>query len=176
MTVGVVSDSVNQYNGGLSDSESTGNLPTSPPVNVLSDGPAGSTDEGRAILEDIYDVAPGAHLAFATAEGGDLAFANSIRALASTAKANIIVDDIGYSDEPFFQDGFISQAIHDVTAQGVSYFSAAGNNGVGGYLSNFRSATGTVPGVGSGTFMNFDPTGGTLLQLPVTVTDGPDVI
>ena len=65
VTLGVISDSVNQYNGGLSDSESTGNLPTSPPVNVLSDGSAGSTDEGRAMLEDIYDVAPGAHLAFA---------------------------------------------------------------------------------------------------------------
>ena len=73
VTVGVLSDSVNQFNGGLADSTSTGNLPTNPGVNVLQDGPAGSTDEGRAMLENIYDIAPGAGLAFATAGGGDLA-------------------------------------------------------------------------------------------------------
>ena len=125
VTVGVLSDSVNQFNGGLTGSTSTGNLPTSPGVNVLQDGPAGSTDEGRAMLENIYDIAPGAGLAFATAEGGDLAFANNIKALANTAKANVIVDDIGYLDEPFFQDGTIAQAVNTVTAQGVSYFSSA---------------------------------------------------
>ncbi len=177
VTVGVLSDSVNQYMGGLSESTSTGNLPTSPPVNVLQDGAAGGTDEGRAMLENIYDIAPGAGLAFATAEGGDLAMANNIQALATTANANLIVDDISYPDEPFFQDGMISQAInHVVTTEGVTYFSAAGNQGNGGYQSAWRGATGTVTGIGTGTFFNFDPTGGTLLGLPVTVTNtGPSV-
>jgi len=176
VTVGVLSDSVNQYDGGLSQSTSTGNLPTNPPVDVLQDGAAGGTDEGRAMLENIYDIAPGAGLAFATAEGGDLAMANNIQALATTAKANLIVDDVSYPDEPFFQDGQISQAINTVTAEGVTYFSAAGNQGNGGYLSAWRGATGTVTGIGSGTFMNFDPTGGTLLGLPVTVNNtGPSV-
>jgi hypothetical protein len=143
---------------------------------VLSDGLAGSTDEGRAMLENIHDIAPGAGLAFATANGGDLAMANNIRALATQAKAKLIVDDVSYPTEPFFQDGLISQAINDVTAMGVTYFSAAANQGNGGYLSAFRGVSGTVTGIGGGTFMNFDPTGGTLLQLPVTVTnDGPDV-
>ncbi len=62
VTVGVLSDSVNQYptaGAGLPESESTGNLPTNPPVNVLQDGAAGGTDEGRAMLENIYDIAPG---------------------------------------------------------------------------------------------------------------------
>ena len=170
VTVGVLSDSVNQFNGGLTESTSTGNLPTSPGVNVLQDGPAGSTDEGRAMLENIYDIAPGAGLAFATADGGDLAFANNIKALANTAKANIIVDDIGYADEPFFQDGIIAQAVNTVTAQGVTYFSSAGNDSNHGYLSTFRTANGTVGSLGSGVFQNFDGTGATqTLQLPITV-------
>ncbi len=49
------------------------------------------------------------------------------------------VDDIGYADEPMFQDGVIAQAIDPVTADGVTYFSAAGNEGPdSGYLSQFR--------------------------------------
>ncbi len=171
---------MNQYptaGAGLPESESTGNLPTSPPVDVLQDGAAGGTDEGRAMLENIYDIAPGAGLAFATAEGGDLAMGNNIEALATQAKANLIVDDISYPDEPFFQDGQISQAINQVTtADNVTYFSAAANQGTGGYLSAWRGATGTVTGIGSGTFFNFNPTGGTLLGLPVTVNNlGPSV-
>ena len=53
------------------------------------------------------------------------------------------------------------------TADGVSYFSAAGNEGPdSGYLSTFRTCTGTVTGIGSGTFMNFAPSGATNFLLP----------
>ncbi len=52
VTVGVLSDSVNQYANGLADSVKTGDIPAGTglggsAVNVLQDGPAGSTDEGR---------------------------------------------------------------------------------------------------------------------------------
>ncbi len=174
VTVGVISDSVNQYNGGLSESYGTGDLNPSDPVNVLGDGPAGSTDEGRAMLENIHDIAPGAGLAFDTAGDSDLAMNQAILALANTANANIIVDDVSFLDEPLFQDGLISQAVDTVTAQGVSYFSAAGNQANGGYLSQFRSVTDTITGIGStaGTYMNFNPNGGTLDEMPITTTAG----
>ncbi|MCA1685544.1 MAG: S8 family serine peptidase, partial [Planctomycetia bacterium] len=38
-----------------------------------------------------------------------------------------------------------------------------------GYLSNFRPVTATVGTLGLGTYMNFDPSGGTTTQLPITV-------
>ena len=82
------------------------------------------------MLELIRDLAPGASLAFATANGGQANFANNIRALANPAEgdATVIVDDAGYLNEPMFQDGVIAQAIDEVvTTRGVSYFSAAGN-------------------------------------------------
>ena len=174
VTVGAISDSVNQYNGGLSESYGTLDLNPSNPVNVISDGPAGSTDEGRAMLENIHDIAPGANLAFATAGNSDLAMNQAILALANTANANIIVDDVSFLDEPLFQDGVISQAVNTVTSQGVSYFSAAGNQANGGYLSQFRGVTDTITGVSStaSTYMNFNPNGGTLDQMPITTTAG----
>ena len=57
VTVGVLSDSVNQYNGGLASSYATGDLNGNDPVKVIQDL-AGGTDEGRAMLENIHDIAP----------------------------------------------------------------------------------------------------------------------
>ena len=168
VTIGVLSDSVSKVAGGLADSVKTGDLPNN--VNVLTDGATGDTDEGRAMLENIYDIAPGATLAFSTADGGEAAFAQHIRDLATQANAKVIVDDIGYFLEPVFQDGIIGKAINDVAAQNnVSYFSAEGNSGSSGYESPFRGVTANVTGVGQGRYFNFNPNGGTLTNLPITV-------
>jgi hypothetical protein len=168
-TVGVLSTSANQFNGGLSASYGTGDLSSSNPVKVIADGPSGSSDEGRAMMENIHDIAPGANLQFATGiVGGDQGFEQNIEAL-QKAGSQIIVDDLGSNDEPFFQDGFIQQGVDHVVAAGATYFSAAGNEGPdSGYLSQFRPATGNVPGLGSGTFMNFATSGSPQLLLPIT--------
>src|SRR5262249_28648142 len=113
----------------------TGDLPAS--VSVLEEAdclnygaptqlPFG--DEGRAMLQTVSDVAPGSRLAFYTAENSEADFANAIGGLGA-AGATVEADDIGYFDEPFFQDGIIAQAIDNVQAQGVAYFAAAGNDG-----------------------------------------------
>ncbi len=175
-TIGVLSDSVNQYptsGAGLAASVATGDLPNN--VQVLQDGAAGGTDEGRAMLEEIHDLAAGANLQFATDEGGDVSAAANIRALAA-AGSTVEVDDFGYPDEPFYQDGVISDAVNAVAAAGVTYSSAAGNSADSGYNSNFRAGTGTVTGVGAGTFQNFNPNGGTALTLGINVYDPSTVI
>ena len=78
-TVGVLSDSVSQVGNGLLDSYNTLDLPGN--VAVIEDFPTG-TDEGRAMLELIHDIAPNAGLAFATAFTGQLGFAQNIDAAA----------------------------------------------------------------------------------------------
>ena len=101
--------------------------------------PNAPTDEGRAMLENIHDIAPGANLQFATAFLSELSFQQNIEAL-QAAGSQIIVDDIGYADEPMFQDGLIAQGVNAVTQAGVTYFSAAGNEGPdSGYLSDVPS-------------------------------------
>lgn len=117
------------------------------------------TDEGRAMLQIVHAVAPGAALAFYTADNNEADFANGIGALAS-AGAKVIADDVGYFDEPFFQDGLLSQAIDTVEGQGVAYFSAAGNDSNLAY-DNTSPQFNLGGGPAGETLLNFDATGAT---------------
>ena len=118
--VGVLSDSVDH----LIEVQQSGDLPA---VTVLQDA-SGNTGEGTAMLEIVYDLAPGASLYFATAYNSPANFANNIISL-KNAGCKVIVDDVGYFNESPFQDDVISQAVSTVTAAGVSYFSSAVNEG-----------------------------------------------
>jgi hypothetical protein len=160
---------------------STGNLPAG--VNVLAEPYEGNcldygapynlpfTDEGRAMLQIVHDVAPGASLAFHTADNSEADFANGILALAA-AGAKVEADDSGYFDEPFFQDGLLAQAIDTVEGEGVAYFSAAGNGGSLAYENTtpgFATLSSSGP-TGGEYLLNFDASGAsTITSLPVTI-------
>ncbi|KDN16481.1 S8 family peptidase [Amycolatopsis rifamycinica] len=150
----VLSDGVDS----LAKSQSAGELPA---VDVLA-GQKGSGDEGTAMLEIIHDLAPNATLGFATAFTSEASFAANIRALRTTGKCQIIVDDVSYFDESPFQDTQVAQAVNDVTAAGALYFSSAGNSGnatdgtSGYYEGDFRASASKISGV-TGTPHDFDP-------------------
>ena len=95
------------------------------------------SDEGRAMLQLIHDVAPASPKAFYTAFVSQEDFAAGIRALAD-AGSEVIVDDVIYFAEPMFEDGIIAQAVDDVYRRGVAYFSSAGNDARLSYESRFR--------------------------------------
>ncbi len=128
-------------------------------------------DEGRALLQIVHAVAPGASLAFHTAVNSEADFASGIVALAK-AGAKIIDDDVGYPDEPFFQDGVVAQAIDQVAATGVAYFSSAGNDARLSYENSapaFPVASPSGPNAGE-LLLNFDASGATTAtSLPVTI-------
>ncbi|MGI4883412.1 MAG: PKD domain-containing protein [Janthinobacterium lividum] len=123
--VGVMSDSYNALNGAPAGVAS-GDLPAA--VQVLQEYSRG-TDEGRAMIELVHDIAPGAGKAFSSVYFGEADFANQIARLASPTGGNckILVDDIGYFAEPLYQDGVVAQAIEAAVAGGAAYYSAAGN-------------------------------------------------
>ena len=130
--VGVLSDSAEFTN----DLIASGDLPPGTLiVDDIIDGPGSS--EGSAMMEIVYDMAPGVQLFFASAFNGPNSFADNIRTLRNVYHCDVIVDDVSYSDESPFQDSAIAQAVNDVTADGAVYFSSAGN---GGNLTNVNSS------------------------------------
>jgi hypothetical protein len=168
------------YNGFTADyarDETTGALP--PGVDVIAE-PAcldyGApeqppfSDEGRAMLQIVHAVAPGADLAFYTADVSEADFANGIIAL-QAAGAKVIADDVTYFDEPYFQDGIVAQAINTVEAKGVAYFTAAGNNSDLSYENTAPSfATAGSGAQANEKLLNFDTSGATTTPyLPVTI-------
>lgn len=188
VTVGVLSDSYDQSSAAAThapEDVSSKDLPgltntclgQQVPVDVRSDPPsAEATDEGRGMLQIVHDVAPGAKLAFATAFQGETAFAKSIEELAAPfptgSGAKVIVDDVGYFEEPFFQDGPVAAAVRKVTAEGVTYLSAAGNDnlvdGSGRDIASWEAPSfrdggacpaviAGMPGIGATHCMDFDP-------------------
>ncbi|HXW28339.1 MAG TPA: hypothetical protein VEK55_03165, partial [Xanthobacteraceae bacterium] len=90
--VGVLSDSFNDLGGAAAD-EADGALPPASDIQILKDLPSGGIDEGRAMMQIIHDIAPGASLAFYTAFESEQDFANGILALAA-AGCKVIVDDV----------------------------------------------------------------------------------
>ena len=127
--VGVMSNGVTH----LSQSVATGDLPSSPAVDVLK---AGYGDEGTATLEIIHDLAPGAPLAFYSpitssdmvAGIGDL----------EAAGCKVIVDDIGFSNEPKFEDGPIAQQARQFCTNGGVYVTACGNDAQRHYMATYN--------------------------------------
>jgi hypothetical protein len=142
--VGVLSDSFNDLGGAAVD-EADGALPHAANIDVIKDLASGGTDEGRAMMQIIHEIAPGANLAFYTAFDSEQDFANGILALAA-AGCKVIVDDVSYFDEPFFQNGVVAQAIQTVEAEGVTYVTAAGNDANNGYQAAWTPISGTYGG------------------------------
>ena len=179
MSIGVMSDSYNSQpseEGGFTtapqdvatqDLPGTGNVTNSQPVVVLQDfnSPPNATNEGRGMCQIVADMAPKARIAFATADVGELGFANNIRALAGLVGftypnatqqgfvGDVVCDDVSYLDEPMFQDGIVAQGVIDVVNAGKTYCSSAANNwGTDGYASTFRpvpNGTGLTPATNS---------------------------
>ena len=173
--VGVLSDSYNCLMGAAGDQQND-DLPGN--ITVLDDStcPSG-TDEGRAMMQIIHDVAPGASQAFHTAFNGIADFATGIEELAA-AGAQVVVDDVIYLFEPMFQDGAIAQAVDTVVAGGTAYFSSAGNSGRNGYSRPFDNSEEPlyVSGEYRGFLHDFDPGAGIDWQQAVTVPVDSNII
>jgi hypothetical protein len=196
MTIGVLSDSFDQATAAVpggpiasteEDDEETGDLsgPGSPCATQKTlvdelqsyeffEGEE-SFDEGRAMLQIVHDVAPEAELAFHSAFNGELDFAEGIEDLAA-AGSEVVVDDVGYFEEPFFQNGPVAAAVNTVYEDGVTYLSSAGNDnlfdGEGNEIASWEAPayrdSGDCPSelraltqLNAGHCLDFDPSGTT---------------
>ena len=191
--VGVLSDTFDDWDaaglGGppLTDAAAdiaNGDLP--PNMLILDDSAGPGIDEGRAMMQIVYDVAPGANLSFHTAFGGFADFAQGIEELAgcppgsapgcvpSPRPARVVVDDVIYFAEAMFQDDIIAQAADNVFNSGRTYFSSAGNNARQAYQRRYVSSG--IPGLFGGIRHDFDPGPGVDDLQRVTIPVGDQVI
>jgi hypothetical protein len=170
LKIGIISDSYNAL-GGAAQDVANGDLPAG--VTVLSDNDG--TDEGRAMMQLAYSIAPGAQYYFATGDepGGATTIASFAAAVAAlqAAGCNIIVDDLGVAqDEGYYQTGTaLDVAITNAVNAGVSYFSAAGNDGTGFYEQGFAPLSVSTPGIGGGGPVVANDFGGGNPYLAVTI-------
>jgi transcriptional regulator CtsR len=116
--VGVISDGVAHS----STVQATGNLPYDL---VINPSLPGSGDEGTAMLEIVHDLAPGASLYFSSGLTS-VNMVNSINWMVSQG-VDVIIDDLGFFGQPYFQDGSVASAAASAMASGVVYVTSAGN-------------------------------------------------
>jgi hypothetical protein len=162
----------NGFSPTYADDVASGALPSN--VNIVEESSCADyggpqlppySDEGRAMTQIVYVVAPGAQLDFRTAANSEADFATGITQLQKLG-ANIIVDDVGYPDEPVFQDGVVAQAIDAAAANGVAYFASTGNDA----RHSYETTTPVFVTSGATRLLNFDTTGGTTsTTLPITI-------
>lgn len=161
--VGVISDGIKTRASAIA----SGDLPNTINANpALSDADG---DEGTAMLEIVHDLAPGATLYFS---GGSMAtgvpssaeMVSGINWLVAQG-CNVIVDDIGHFDAPYFEDGPVATAAKNAIAAGVVYCSAAGNECRRHYQGMFTAGN----NVSGDITHDFDPGAGLDDMLNITV-------
>ena len=159
--IGVISEGAENW----TSSRDSGDLPT---TIMIDSSDLGSGDQGTAMMEVIYDVAPGAQLYFSAADD-NAEMVDSIDWLV-TQGVNVIVDELGFfyqPYQPFFEDGTVAQAAASaVTDDDVTYVSAAGKGATFHYQAEYV-ATADTPFP-----HDFDTTGSVDTGLDVTIADG----
>jgi hypothetical protein len=117
--------------------QQSGDLPAT--IDLRRDDANGElVDEGAAMAELVHDIAPGADIAFHTAFRSFGNFAAGIEDLCGPAGSTVVVDDVIYLTELMYQRDVISRAARNCVANGVPYFSAAGNNSDRAFRRNYR--------------------------------------
>ncbi len=126
--IGIISDGVED----ISEAMASGALPED--VHILS---SGKGTEGTAMLEIVHETSPGAELYFYSAGSNKLEFNKAVDTLIAEG-CRIICDDVGWPDEPFFEDGIVASHIKEVIeSQDILYVSAAGNDAGRHYQGTF---------------------------------------
>lgn len=136
VTVGAISDGVSS----LAMSQASGDLPMTVNVPMAC---TGSGDEGTAMLEIIYDLVPGANLAFCGVGGGATSFVNAIGKL-QAIPVDIITDDLIAGAEPLYENGAVAQAKVNAVAAGIFYTCSAGNRGGQHHHANYNCTASNV--------------------------------
>jgi slime mold repeat-containing protein/PKD domain-containing protein/subtilase family protein/thrombospondin type 3 repeat protein len=125
--VGVISDGVDSLCDAVGAEELPNGVTVFGTCNDINPCLCSDGNEGVAMLEIVHDMAPGATLGFGAGLTSTLEFRSRIDDLMNTFHADVIVDDLGFFLEPYFEDGLVAQKVQEALNHGIVYASAAGN-------------------------------------------------
>lgn len=141
VTVGVISNGVYGWQSVKADEE----LPAAFGTGSIDQYHPGYVDEaeGTAMLEIVHDLAPGATLFFSGPTDSE-EMLDAIDWLVAQG-CDIIVDDLSFLDQPFFDDSDVANAaLGAIANDDVVYVSAAGNFADRHYQADFNGGLSTV--------------------------------
>ena len=143
VSVGIISDGVGTVtpatattpatSSDITQDQATGDLPQNPaPYIDTSVNGGGSGNEGAAMMEIVYDMAPGAALGFC----GPATTVDFVQCLTNFGKAQggfkptIVADDLGFPGVAMFTDGNFATAVKNFASAnpGIQLLTAAGND------------------------------------------------
>ena len=180
IAVGVISDGDDHTAG----DQKTGDLPPSI-WNDPNDSngvffPKSSGDEGTAMMEIVYDLAPGMKQLGFCGPQTTVDFLTCLDDFAKDISANVIVDDLGFPDAMFSTDRF-TQAIQAFSQAhpNIRLVAATGNDGSGFWQGSWTPAPGsatTVNTVAYANAQNFTPSGTPAPYLLITGSQLNDIL
>lgn len=144
MVVGVISDG----DAGVSTDQGTGDLP----ANVWNDlnnstweKAANNTSgaEGTAMMEIVYDLAPGVKQLGFAAPASTVDFLTALSDFATDINANVIVDDLGFPGEAMFTNGSFANGVASFAAAhpNIHLVTAAGNDATAFWAGQWAATT-----------------------------------
>ena len=180
--VGVISDGDKH----IGDSQASGDLP----ANIWDDpkdsgkgtgafSPASSGDEGTAMMEIVYDLAPGVKQLGFCGPNTSVDFITCLDDFQSDISPNVIVDDLGFPGGAMFSNDDFTNAVQSFAKNNPSIHlvTAAGNDGSAFWQGAWTPTTvsTTVNGLSYTQAQNFDTSGGTTPFLQITANPGDTI-
>lgn len=182
VTVGVISDGDDH----IGDSQKSGDLPsniTDDPKDKGGNGgfsPASSGDEGTAMMEIVYDIAPGVgHFGFCGPQT-TVDFITCLQDLKTDVSANVIVDDLGFPGEAMFTADTFATGVQSFASDnpGIQLVTAAGNDGTGFWGGKWTPTpvSTTVNNISYTQAQQFKGSAGSVTYLHIVVTNPGDTV
>jgi hypothetical protein len=182
---GVVVGIISNGDQHIADSQKSGNLPT----NIWDDpkdkggsgnfSPASTGDEGTAMMEIVYDLAPGVSQLGFCGPNTSVDYITCLEDFQSNISPNVIVDDLGFPGGAMFSDDDFASTVASFAKANPSIHlvTAAGNDGTAFWQGNWAPTTvsTTVNGVTYTQAQNFDTSGGTTPYLHIQANIGDTI-
>jgi hypothetical protein len=182
VTVGVISDGDDHISAPQKSGDLPSNITDDPKDKGGSGGfsPASSGDEGTAMMEIVYDIAPGVgHFGFCGPQT-TVDFITCLQDLKANVSAKVIVDDLGFPGEAMFTADTFATGVQTFANDNpdVKLVTAAGNDGTGfwgGKWSPTPVST-TVNKISYTQAQKFKGSAGTVPYLHIIVTNPGDTV